>query len=224
MKSRKLFQLAALLVFCCGAFVTEAAAAPKPITRCRTIDISGSYIVTRNLAAAGNCLVIAADNITIDLDGYTISGNGTGDGITDSGVGRKNIAIRNGVVTNFVFGIQFFNSPGCAVERVRASQNSQFGIEVGDKAIVKDNIASGNDIGIFARSGSLVTSNVAFDNTNSGFFISDGSTISNNTAYGNLFGFSVSCPSNIIGNTSVNNSSANYDFSSASCGNNFNIP
>ncbi|MGH9900357.1 MAG: hypothetical protein ACRD68_00800, partial [Pyrinomonadaceae bacterium] len=101
MNSNKFFLLAALLVVCFGAHVTEAAAARKPIRSCQTIDDSGSYLLTKSLTAAGDCLVIAADNVTVDLNGFTITGDGTGKGITDGGAQLKNITVRNGGVTNF---------------------------------------------------------------------------------------------------------------------------
>ncbi len=222
----KLFQLAALLVFCYGVQVGKASAAPKSINSCQTINNSGSYILTKNLTAIGNCLVVGADNVTIDLDGWTISGNGTGSGITDGGAGRKNIAIRNGVITNFDVGIGFFStSSGCVVERVRASQNNTAGIVAGRRAIVRDSIASGNGgIGIFGLMGSLVTGNVAFDNTTTGLYAEVGVTLSNNTSSFNATGILAVCPSNVIGNTATDNSSSNYAYAGVGCGNNHNIP
>jgi hypothetical protein len=222
----KSFQLAALLVFCYSAHVTEASAAPRAITSCRTITLSGSYILTKNLDAVGNCLVIEADNVTIDLDGYTISGDGTGIGITDGGAGRKNIAIRNGVITNFEAGVGLsFLSSGCVVERVRASQNSVYGIVAGRRAIVRDCIASGNgNIGIFGMMGSLITGNVAFDNGTTGLYAEVGVTLSNNSSSLNTTGILAVCPSNVIGNTATNNTSSNYAYAGVDCGNNQNVP
>jgi len=220
----KLFQLAALLSFCYGANVIEASAAPKAINSCRAVTDSGSYILTKNLNAVGNCLVVEADNVTINLDGWIISGDGTGEGITNDGVGRKNIAVRDGVITNFISGIQFAAGSGCIVERVRASQNSLISINAGNRASVRDNNTSGSVFGIFAGPGSLIAGNVAFDHTNTGISASVGSTVSSNTAYGNDKGIVVACPSNVIGNTSVNNSSLNYSYSGAGCGNNHNAP
>src|SRR2546428_5578353 len=83
----------AFLVLGVGAYVPDAEAITA-ISACTAITTSGSYILTRNLVAAGNCLVVAADFVTTDLAGHTISGNGTGGGITTgSDVG---ITVRGG--------------------------------------------------------------------------------------------------------------------------------
>lgn len=193
MNGKKFFLLAALLVVCFGARVAEAAA-PKAINSCQTIDESGSYVLVRSLTATGNCLVLAADNVTIDLDGYTITGDGTGFGIWDGDTARQNTTIRNGVITNFGTGIDLSGgttpSSRSVVERVRAVQNTNAGIRSGSNSIVRDNIASDNgNRGIFARGGSLITGNVA--NNNAGF------------------GIGADCPSNIIGNTATGNGGSN---------------
>ena len=47
------------------------------ISKCGTISKPGSYVLTRNLTAIGDCLVVAANFVTIDLGGWVITGNGT---------------------------------------------------------------------------------------------------------------------------------------------------
>ena len=184
------FLLAALLVVCTGAQFTEAAAAPRPINSCQTIDESGSYVLSRNLTAAGHCLVLAADNVTIDLDGHTITGNGTGNGIWFGDATRQNITIRNGVITNFGNGIDLsgliVTKQGSVVERIHAVQNTDAGIRTASNSIVRDNIANGNGTyGILVLGESLVVGNVA--------------------NYNGQFGIAAACPSNIIGNTATYN-------------------
>ena len=81
----------ALLVLSVVAYAPDAGAV-TPISACVTITASGSYVLTRNLVAAGDCLAVAADFVTIDLAGHLITGNGTGAGIRDSGF-RRGIAV-----------------------------------------------------------------------------------------------------------------------------------
>ena len=58
------------------------AASPIPITACQSITATGYYQVQNALSSAGgDCLVIQASNVTLDLNGYAISGAGTGAGI-----------------------------------------------------------------------------------------------------------------------------------------------
>ena len=64
-----------------------------------TISASGSYYLTKNLPVdTGDAITINADNVTLDLNGYTLSSTATpaiGAGILLSN-GVKNIAIENG--------------------------------------------------------------------------------------------------------------------------------
>lgn len=65
-----------------------------------TITSSGSYYLTGNLSSTGTGITVAADNVTIDLMGFTLSG----DGSSNVGIlleGRSNVTIRNGTITGF---------------------------------------------------------------------------------------------------------------------------
>ena len=55
----------------------EAAARETKITTCQTISQPGSYELANNLTATGDCLVITADGVTIDLAGFSIVGSNT---------------------------------------------------------------------------------------------------------------------------------------------------
>ena len=74
-----------------------------------TISESGSYCLTQNLTHTDrytNAIEIIADNVTIDLNGYSIIGPTTAYNETCSGIhmnGRKNVEIRNGTITNFPY-------------------------------------------------------------------------------------------------------------------------
>ncbi len=62
--------------------------------------------VTADLTCAGNWLVIGADNLTIDLAGHTIQGNGTGMGINDNG--HPGLVVKGGTMAGFATGIRLF--------------------------------------------------------------------------------------------------------------------
>ena len=55
------------------------------ISKCTTISKPGSYVLTRNLTASGDCLMVAANFVTLDLGGWVITGNGTGTGSQTGG-------------------------------------------------------------------------------------------------------------------------------------------
>src|SRR5262245_23311607 len=68
--------------------------------KCRTIDQPGSYRLATNLAAEGNCLVVSAEGVTIDLNGFAIVGNGGGTAILGvqkaAGIPPARTVVRNG--------------------------------------------------------------------------------------------------------------------------------
>ncbi len=93
MITRNAFGLAALLFFGIGTISPPAHA--ENISACpTTISTPGTYTVTKNLKATGTCITVATSatpsgtlnnvDIVIDLHGHTITGNGTGSGITDT--------------------------------------------------------------------------------------------------------------------------------------------
>jgi hypothetical protein len=74
--------IAMVLAFPAMIFVAAAGAPNAPqqgtiaISGCRTIDQPGAYRLVDNRKAAGNCLVVTAEGVTIDLGGFAISGTG----------------------------------------------------------------------------------------------------------------------------------------------------
>jgi parallel beta-helix repeat protein len=188
-----------------------SAQGPTNINKCTTISEPGAYELTRNLDATGDCLVIAADFVTIDLKGFRIAGNGSGRGITDANVAHFGIAIRNGTITNFQSGIELFGGAGSTnseIEQIRAVNNvGGFGILVRDNSIVSGNTATGNTTaGIAVGDNSIVSGNNASRNKATGINVGIGSTISGNTASQNGgIGIFLSCPSSVVGNTAFDN-------------------
>jgi parallel beta-helix repeat protein len=167
---------------------------------------SGSYVLANRLTGAGNCIVLATDNVTLDLDGQTISGDGTGFGIGDDGETRQNIVIRNGTIRNFETGISLLSSSHITVERMHVLRNTDNGIVTGLQSIIRDNIVTDNgDSGIVAfGAGSLISGNIANDN--------------------NGWGISANCPSNVIGNMASGNINASQINAGGNCSRYHNNP
>jgi len=131
MRVRKL-QLALLVSFCAvglrasqgvieinQADVEAADGFPYVITE------SGSYILTGNLTLESSnrgAVQIAADHVTLDLNGFLIQGpeDSEGDGVSSFESGpnrfREDVHVRNGTIRGFRFGIRLGDS---LVQRVR---------------------------------------------------------------------------------------------------------
>jgi hypothetical protein len=144
------------------------------------LDSSGSYRVTSDLQGAVNNdgIRIDADNVTLDLNGFTLYGGG---GLIADGIqvaGRKNVEIKNGTVRNFTRSGIFtnINTQYIRVINMRAFNNVTDGIDLqGQGNIIDGCTAIGNGSGMRVFEGSLVTNSVARSNTNFGLFLVGGS-------------------------------------------------
>ncbi len=163
-----------------GCFPGDTSGLPITITQ------SGSYKLTSNLSSGStttNVIEINADDVTLDLNGFSIIGprTCTGDNATlvctNAGMtahaitasGRKNITVKNGITKGFDTGVnlQSVASRGNVVHNVHSSEN-EFGIVLLN-GVVSDCVANRNlDTGI---------SNGLFSNT----FVKDSFAIGNRT-------------------------------------------
>jgi hypothetical protein len=188
----------------------SAAAAPLVITACTTLTQPGSYVVGNNLNAAGSdCLVVANDFITIDLNGFLISGIKAGSGVTAlRNAAFRGITVRNGTITGFAQAILLTNSTGVTVERINATANSGDAIVAGDGATVRDSVAVGNGgSGIRLGQRALVSGNNSEQNGFDGILVGIGGNIVGNTVGLNkASGISTVEGANIVNNVSRNNS------------------
>ena len=175
------------------------------------INSSGSYYLSGDRAASGNGIEVNADNVTIDLKGYSLIGPGTG---TNYGIymnGRTSVEICNGTVRDFGDdGIyeQSYAGRGHRLICVRAVSNGDRGINlISTGNLVKDCTAVSNaDIGIYVYNGSTIVSNTAYDNQSYGIHAGGGSTIVSNTAYDNQSGgIYAGSGSTVTGNTARKN-------------------
>jgi hypothetical protein len=201
------------------------AAAQTPISVCGTIPSSGSYQLTGNLSTAGDCLVVAAGvtNVTIDLNGFTILGDGTGSGVR--GVGTfEGLTVRNGTIKNFNVGLNLFGNT-MLIEKMVLIRNTGTGLTAVENIIVKDSIFTGNLVGLSVGEGSVLIGNIVNFNSSDGMLvIGAGTTVINNSARRNGGrGMVVECASDVIGNTVTNNSGGNLFLRGSFCNSNNNV-
>ncbi|MEM1181976.1 MAG: right-handed parallel beta-helix repeat-containing protein [Acidobacteriota bacterium] len=158
-----------------------------------TLSESGSYRLTGNLTVVGGDFLegidVTGSGITIDLNGFTISGpaQGTGHGIFGD-INAQRVTVLNGSITKMGGeGIWIFGA-GAQIRGVKSFENGASGFRMGNQA--------------------LVDGCTAWDNGDDGILVSDGGIIRNSTADGNgregLVG-SFGCM--IVGNTTIGNTS-----------------
>jgi len=177
-----------LIVGLCGR-----AGAQTGVSSCQTLSAPGNYFLTSNLSASGDCLVIGAANVAIDLKGKTIKGNGSGSGITDGGSARNFAIIANGKISGFSNGVNLLASGQAIISNLNSSNNTAEGIIIGDCCNTLSAVTTNNngDVGIVIQDDDSNLTNIqANKNANGGILITQccntlvGSTVSSNTGIG----------------------------------------
>jgi hypothetical protein len=155
------------------ATVMAAGGFPYKITQPGSYKLSGNLVVA---ASTTDGIDIMASNVSIDLNGFTISGpvTCTGSGYSISCVGNggigilafaglsapSNVAVRNGSVVGFSNGIVLQEGFNYLVEEVQASGNTDFGLTV-HNGLARRNTASANGFAGINAGDSTVTENLA---------------------------------------------------------------
>ena len=145
-----------------------------------TITQSGSYYLTTNLYASGtnNAISVLANDVTIDLAGFTLVGPGAGSSWSgiDQPAEFKNLCVYNGRLTGwygpFLGGI-FAMGENNQIRNVQVG-GSYMGIRVGDGGVVRECSVSSNYYGIVVGFGGLIAGCVALSNTSEGISIGSG--------------------------------------------------
>ncbi|MFH1229428.1 MAG: right-handed parallel beta-helix repeat-containing protein [Candidatus Aenigmatarchaeota archaeon] len=128
-----------------------------------TIDTT----LTQDYTCPNYGIIIGADNITLDCDGYNLTGSYSNAAISLSG--RTNVTVKNCVMTNFQYGIV---------------------IETSTNSSITNNTADGNTYGIYLNSGAdsnNITNNTVTNNYDTGIYFNSGSgnAVNFNKIYGN---------------------------------------
>ena len=128
----KRYGFAALGALALIIFAVSPSRADTGVSACGTLSAAGNYFLTRNLTSTGTCIVVGSEGVSLDMKGHTITGNGTGDGITDGGSAFKSMAIANGKIRNFSVGIGLDSSCCVVIRNVDSSKNTDTGVLIGN--------------------------------------------------------------------------------------------
>lgn len=179
----------------------SATTTPGDANNLYRITLPGSYYLTGNInAASKSAIAVAADNVTIDLAGFTITGTGStpSTGIVSSGSLRRALVVRNGNINSFngyglsgdfrdsrfedlafnankLGSLEIFQSLDCIASRIRVTAGiGEAGIQFLGSARIEDCIVDGGHSGIFVGSNSVVTGCVVSNQSSTGIKISGG--------------------------------------------------
>ena len=140
------------------------------------ITSQGTWCLDTNRSTAvtsGNAITVAANNVTIDCNGFKIGGLAAGDGSEARGIAandRMNVSVRNCTIRGFQTGIEILGGGGHVVRDNRLDNNLYRGIYVG----ATRSLISGNDVydtgGVVGEAWGILSSGDVVDNTVEGVY------------------------------------------------------
>jgi parallel beta-helix repeat protein len=180
-----------------------------------TIDSSGSYVVTENLTGSASVhgITIAADNVTLDLNGFELVGVANSDDGISTSSGRRNLVILNGIIRAWDDdGVDAESATNVVVRNLLVSRNGDDGVRVGPAGRVHGCLFyqnTGN--AVVAFDGSIVSDCVVRDNSGNGIVVSNGCVVRDsvsraNSDHGILAGDGcnvIACSSRSNGNSGI---------------------
>lgn len=180
----------------------SSANTPGDVSTVFKITQSGSYYLTSNMTGVATKagILIAADNVTLDLSGFTMQGvAGSAVGVGTIG-NRSNITVCNGTVRNWTTGGVIFpftsssSTRGYTVQHIAAIANGAQGIVTAEAGIIEDCTASANGgDGIAVSNHAIMHNCIATANGGNGFTMGFGSSATGCLARANsINGFAVS--------------------------------
>jgi Right handed beta helix region len=96
-----------IVVAVAGVSTVVAAMLPMSSASAATVKCGDTFtrnvVLTRNLTCVGDGLIVGAPGVTVNLGGYTLRGDGTGTGISDPA--NLGVAVRNGRIATFQYGV-----------------------------------------------------------------------------------------------------------------------
>lgn len=181
-----------------------------------TIEESGSYYLTGDLTLGelnthGIVIFDGVDDVTIDFNGFAISGPGKAAGAEGTGVYAiaDNVFIFNGTVRDFRGRGIYILGQNEQVSRMRIFNNGEDGIYFGTNGTVTDcNVRSNGGDGIHVGNGSVVSGNSVRGNGGNGIDLVSSSVVTGNAIIGNTGNGVDGDASLVVDNVITNNGAA----------------
>jgi hypothetical protein len=189
MTRRQCVTFAAVIALCLGIYTSSFALPANPITACPfAITAGGTYTLTADLTASGDCITIAqplGQSVTVALNGFSITGDGSGAAIVAAPDTTTISVVGPGTISSFFTAVDLFFTTDVTVKRLTVNdaflgivfgQGSLYdsviegtgfcleGVEAGAKSLVKNVTATGCAFGIAVGDGSSVQQSTANSN------------------------------------------------------------
>lgn len=153
------------------------------------ITAPGSYYLLKNLTgvAGQDGIQISADDVTLDLNGFSLTGvSASVSGIEVTGV-HSNLTIRNGTLRDWgEYGILALNTSHSAFEDLRITGSGQDGAYIGIHNVITRCRFSNNGVdGLDVNDNNVVRDCTSSGNGSDGFELSNYNTVINCTSDGN---------------------------------------
>ena len=147
-----------------------------------SITNSGSYLLTGNVTGVpgSNGITIAASDVALDLNGFTLSGaTGSLHGVAVTG-GRINIAIMNGTIRGWgQHGVGGSTASNSVARKLKVFRNTLDGIVLGSGSLVSECLVADNGVdGVELSSQCLIAESASRNNGQYGIRIGDFSLVS----------------------------------------------
>jgi len=193
---------------------SKIALATTYITDCTSITQPGEYVLANDISSgASTCIDIEADNVTLDCQGHTIGGFGSGSGIYVGG--HNYVTIKNCVLSNRYYGIYLSSSSNNIISNNIINSN-RYGIYLDSSSnnnTISNNNVNANSWSIYLSSSSnnIISNNTANDNVFDGIYLelSSNNIISNNIVNDNAEGGIIL---EFTSNNTISNNTANDNF------------
>ncbi|MFG0258683.1 MAG: right-handed parallel beta-helix repeat-containing protein [Phycisphaerales bacterium JB043] len=177
-----------------------------------TISSPGSYVLTSDFSSAAfaNGIKIDANDVTLDLNGFSITNTGPGTSGIFVDPNVLNVTIKNGSVIDWTVGVNAAASMHVRVIGVTA-RGSSTGIQVGPSSLVSNCSAYDVTEGFEVYGGTLIT-DCTTQNASTGFTLYTGSSARDCVSESSTTGFQMDSNSSAFNCVTNNNSGRGFQF------------
>ncbi len=199
-------------------------------THCGTVN--ASFTLAANLVSNGTCYVIGNNSLVIDGGGFSITGNGSGNGFNLNS--KNNITIVNfGAIKNFTIGIETSTGNDCVIRNntiITANTSDAYGIDINSISlrcrVTSNNLtiygSSSWGVVFFSGTDHIIENNLIFSDYLAGGIstTANNQTIKNNNITVAGIGIQIGSTSSLYLNNIINSSSHGVVLSSNNNANN----